>query len=35
MDTPLGTEKETSRTQDTRDFLQKVWNYLRLMTHVI
>ena len=31
LDTPLGTEKQSSRTQDTRDFLQKVWNNLRLM----
>jgi len=35
LDTPLGTEKQSSRTQDTRDFLQKVWNYLCLMAHVI
>jgi hypothetical protein len=33
LDAPLSTEKESSGTQDTRDFLQKVWNYLRLMAH--
>lgn len=35
LDTPLSAEKDSTRTQDTRDFLQKVWDYVRLTARVI
>ena len=35
LGTPLGTEEQSSRTQDTCNFLQKEWDYLSLMAHVI
>jgi hypothetical protein len=35
LDTPLGAEKYSTRTQDSRDFLKKVWNYVRLIARVI